>query len=74
MQHSWLKEQLGDEVDKMKRLNISLKGRTGEFSKYLAMKKLKKAYYEKVLTKFVSEDLSGSSYRYLTLIPCRSGV
>lgn len=45
MQHPWFKEQLGDEVDKMKRLNISLKGRTGEFSKYLAMKKLKKAAF-----------------------------
>lgn len=42
LKHPWLKEQLGDEL--VRKTNISHSGlKFGEFSKYLAMKKLKKA-------------------------------
>jgi calcium-dependent protein kinase len=42
LKHPWLKEQLGDEL--VRKTNIAHSGlKFGEFSKYLAMKKLKKA-------------------------------
>jgi calcium-dependent protein kinase len=59
MQHAWLEEQLGLDKDKKnKERSLSLVNtRTGEFTKYLAMKKLRKAALGYIATNLTNDEV-----------------
>jgi calcium-dependent protein kinase len=59
MQHAWMGEQLGlDKDKKKKKRSLSLANhRTGEFTKYLAMKKLRKAALGYIATNLTNDEV-----------------
>jgi calcium-dependent protein kinase len=59
MQHAWLEEQLGfDKAKKKKNRGLSLVNtRTGEFTKYLAMKKLRKAALGYIASNLTNDEV-----------------
>jgi calcium-dependent protein kinase len=59
MKHAWLKEQkVGVDKDmKERRLSLHNSSRTGEFTKYLAMKKLKKAALGYIATNLTNDEV-----------------
>jgi calcium-dependent protein kinase len=57
MKHQWMKEQLKFDKDKKKRSLSLINSRTGEFTKYLAMKKLRKAALGYIATNLTNDEV-----------------